>query len=261
MTMELPLRVYPLDERITAFTTTRHGGVSKGSYASFNINPYCGDDPDDVAENRRILAATLSLPAERIILPHQVHGAKVEVLTESDLRLDSKALAEKLEGVDGLITAERNLCVGVSTADCVPLILYDPVHHVAGAVHAGWRGTVQQIACHALRQMQTHFSTSAEEVKAVIAPCISMVSFEVGEEVYEAFSAAHFPMRRIARKYGEKWHIDLPEANAFLLERCGVRRENILFSNECTMGNSQDFFSARRHTISSGRLYTGFVLK
>ena len=90
-------------------------------------------------------------------------------------------------------------------------------HHAIGAAHAGWRGTVQRIAQHTLRKMTELYGTDPKELKAVVGPCISLKNFEVGQEVYDAFSAAGFPMERIARMY-EKWHIDLPLCNQLQLE-------------------------------------------
>ena len=97
--------------------------------------------------------------------------------------------------------------------------------------------------------------------KAIIAPGISLDAFEVGDEVYDAFRKASFPMDKVARRYGEKWHIDLPEANRLQLVACGVSEKNIFLSGVCTHTSYEDFFSARRLGIKSGRIFNGIMIK
>ena len=250
------LTYYDLGPSVTAFSTTRHGGVSTGSYGTFNINGYCGDQPEAVAENRRLLAAALPVADVRhIILPHQVHDSVVKVIDEASL-----GRQDLLEGVDALMTRQTGVCIGVSTADCIPIIIYDPLQHCAVAVHAGWRGTVKRIVEKTVGLMVTDFGSDSSELRAVIGPGISLKNFEVGQEVYDEFQSAGFPMERIAVKYA-KWHIDLPLCNRLQLESAGVRAENIDEAGLCTYDRVDDYFSARRLGIASGRIYTGIVLK
>ena len=250
------LTYYDLGPSVTAFSTTRHGGVSTGSYGTFNINGYCGDQPEAVAENRRLLAAALPVADVRhIILPHQVHDSVVKAIDEASL-----GRQDLLEGVDALVTRQTGVCIGVSTADCIPIIIYDPLQHCAAAVHAGWRGTVKRIVEKTVGLMVTDFGSDSSELRAVIGPGISLKNFEVGQEVYDEFQSAGFPMERIAVKYA-KWHIDLPLCNRLQLESAGVRAENIDEAGLCTYDRVDDYFSARRLGIASGRIYTGIVLK
>lgn len=153
----------------------------------------------------------------------------------------------------------HDVCIGVSTADCIPILLYDPEHHAAAAVHAGWRGTVMRIAEKSIRQMTLDYGTRPELLEAVIGPGISQEAFEVGDEVYDAFREAGFPMSEIARKQ-EKWHIDLWAANYLQLENCGLRINHIQVSGICTYRHCEEYFSARRLGIASGRIFTGIIL-
>ena len=254
--MSPQLLYYDLDPRVTAFSTTRHGGVSQGNYGSLNINSYCGDDPVSVAENRRLLSLELPVPnASRLVIPHQVHDSVVQVIDEETL-----GHQELIEGVDALITRPPGVCIGVSTADCIPIIIYDPINHCAAAVHAGWRGTVKRIAEKTARQMYSFYRSDYGEMQVMIGPGISLKNFEVGQEVYDEFLQAGFPMERIAAKYA-KWHIDLPLCNRLQLEQLGVRPENIRETGICTYDHTDDFFSARRLGIASGRIYTGVILR
>ena len=105
-----------------------------------NINAYCGDTAEHIAENRRRLARALGVEVDQILVPHQVHGTETRVVDAQLLRSSSSERAALLEGVDALTTNQPGVCIGVSTADCVPVLLYDPIHQATAAVHAGWRG-------------------------------------------------------------------------------------------------------------------------
>ena len=255
------LHQYDMWPGVRAFSTTRHGRVGKGNYASFNINSYCGDNDADVAANRASLCRMLGIDMWHLVCPHQVHGDAVaaidsrwmETLSPIEQRIN-------LDGVDAVMTNLGGVCVGVSTADCVPILLYDAAHHACCAVHAGWRGTVKRVARKAVEAMASRYGTDARKLRAVIGPGISLGAFEVGDEVYHEFEQAHFDMARIARRYA-KWHIDLWECNRLQLVEAGVPPAGILIAGICTYGRHHDFFSARRMGLRSGRLFTGIMLE
>lgn len=249
---------YHFPDGITAFSTCRDGGVSEGAYTSFNCTHYCGDNPQHVAANRQRLCADWSIPSNRLIIPRQVHGTDVAVIDESFLVLSSAEQEQLLDGVDALITPLSDVCLAISTADCIPILLYDTRACVVAAIHAGWRGTVARIASLALRRMRALYGTCGEDVCAVIGPGISMDSFEVGDEVYDAFRLADFPMEHIACRY-KKWHIDLWEANRLQLLNEGLLPESIEMANVCTYQHVDRFFSARRLGIHSGRILTAIM--
>ena len=140
------LKTYDMGDGIVAFSTTRHGGVSTGtSYASFNINPFCGDDPAHVAANRELLCKELGIDSRHLILPHQTHGVDTRIISDEFCALPDNVRQMVLEGVDAVMTNVPGVCVGVSTADCIPVLLHDPKHRAVCAVHAGWRGTLARI--------------------------------------------------------------------------------------------------------------------
>lgn len=247
---------YQLGAQVTAFSTLRTGGKSVGNYATFNVTDYCGDVLADVYSNRALLCADLGIEQPRLVMPHQVHGDSIRVV---DADFFSSPQMEALSGIDALVTACRRCCIGVSTADCVPVLLYDPSGVVA-AVHAGWRGTVARIAEKTLRRMQRDFGTVPANVRVCIGPSISMDAFEVGDEVYEAFVDAGFDMEHIAGKQTAKWHIDLWEANRLQLTDAGVNSAHIHVAGICTYKSVDRFFSARRLGIHSGRIFSGIML-
>lgn len=252
---------YKIDEAVVAFSTKRAGGVGQGAYSSFNITHYCGDSAENVAANRALLCAELGIVDERLILPHQTHGTDVVEIDDAFLALDATSRAQRLHSVDAIFTRERGVCIGVSTADCIPVLLYDEKSGAVAAIHAGWRGTVVGIVAKTMHIMKERYGTDFSSAKAVIAPGISLDSFEVGDEVYETFREASFPMEKIARRYGGKWHIDLPEANRLQLLACGLLPENIILSGVCTYTSHEVFFSARRLGIKSGRIFNGIMIK
>lgn len=251
---------YPLADSVMAFSTTRHGGVGTGNYADFNINPFCGDNPAVVSTNQKALALALQVDNGRIVFAHQVHGCRCLHVTEELLSLPVTDRLAALEGYDALITRLHDVCIGVSTADCIPVLLYDPGSQAVAAIHAGWRGTVHRIVAHTLQTMADTYGTRAKDVRAVVGPGISLDNFEVGQEVYDRFADAGFDMDRIARRYA-KWHLDLPLCNRLQLQEAGVCRENILMSGICTFDRVDDYFSARRLGTASGRIFTGVILR
>lgn len=254
------LDYYDMGVGVTAFSSTRHEGCSKGSYATFNINRYCGDEEEDIRTNRLALCQLLGVTDDRLIMPHQVHLTKTVCIDEQFLTLPAMERQEELEGVDALMTNLSGVCIGVSTADCIPILLYDKEHHAACAIHAGWRGTVKRIVINAVEAMRKAYGTHPEQLRAQIGPGISLDSFEVGDEVYEAFLQEGFDMTTISERK-KKWHINLPECNRQQLMTAGLLPEHIAVSPVCTMKQSADYFSARRLGINSGRIFTGILLK
>lgn len=269
------LNYYNLSDDVKAFSTTRHGGVSEGNYASLNINEYCGDSKANTDANRLLLANELGIDANHIIMPHQTHGVESRIIGEEFANLPDGVKKMLLEGVDAVMTNIPGMCIGVSTADCIPVLLYDEEHHAAAAIHAGWRGTQARIVHKAVQEMRMAYQTDPTKLKAVIGPGISLDNFEVGDEVYAAFEQAAFDMSTIAEErikrnpnaddpakaFERKWHINLPLANIQMLTHNGVDEANILNTGICTFDNADSYFSARRLGIESGRIYTGIIIR
>ncbi|HBF05581.1 MAG TPA: peptidoglycan editing factor PgeF [Prevotella sp.] len=278
------LKEYHIAAGVKAFSTTRKGGVSTGNYGEFNINEYCGDEPENIARNRKLLADELGIATDRIIMPHQVHGVEVRQIAAEYLSMPENIRKMVLEGVDAVMTDQTGVCVGVSTADCIPILLYDEEHHAVAAIHAGWRGTLARIVHKTLQEMAFAYQSAPKKLKAVIGPGISLDNFEVGDEVYEAFEQAAFPMGEIAEQRPNaafhvsaaerdrmaeagnieqplKWHINLPLCNKQILIHCGVPEANIQDCGICTYAHSDEFFSARKLGTESGRIYTAILME
>ena len=252
-----------LYSNISHFVTTRHGGVSEGAYGSFNCSPYTDDSARKVMENQQLLLSGLRTHfVKELFIPEQVHGNDCMTINCEFLDASLEMRRALLRGVDALITNEPRCCVCVSTADCVPILLYDKRNQAVGAVHAGWRGTVKYIVSAVLQKMNFGFGTKGEDVIACIGPSISFKSFEVGEEVYAKFCETDLDMSRIShyKKETGKYHIDLWEANRLTLLDCGVPAEQIELANICTYIHHEEFFSARRLGINSGRMLSGIMI-
>ena len=237
---------------IFAFSTTRHGGCGEEAYATFNCTHYCGDNPGHVKANLETLSALLPVHPRVVVIPRQTHTTNVRVIADVPT-------SEELQDVDAVVTHLKGFCLCVSTADCVPVLLYDKDKQVVAAIHAGWRGTVGRIVEKTLEVMRLHYGSKGKDIVACIGPSISLESFEVGDEVYAAFEEAGFDMNCIARRY-EKWHLDLWEANRMQLLACDVLPEHIEVAGVCTYRCHEDFFSARRLGIKSGRILSGISM-
>lgn len=280
------LHHYKIGEHVIAFSTTRQGGCSEGNYAEFNINAYCGDSVEHIQRNRAALCDLLGITDDRLVMPHQVHDTRIAAIDSSFLHLPATERQEELEGVDALMTNLPGVCIGVSTADCIPVLLYDAKLRAVCAIHAGWRGTVKRIVEKSLAALTATYGSRPEDVYAQICPGISLDSFEVGDEVFEAFQQEGFPMNLISQRYPSdsgsiachtllrekfftshsslipsKWHIDLPECNRLQLLSCGVPESHIHVSPICTYKQHDLFFSARRLGINSGRIFSGIKME
>ena len=254
------LHFYDFGQDVVAFSTTRQGGYSESNYGQFNINRYCVDSSEAIAQNRQALCQLLQIDNRHLLMPHQVHLTEIAIIDDDFLGLGDDERQQRLEGIDAIMTDRAGVCIGVSTADCIPVLLYDGAHHAACAIHAGWRGTVSRIVEKAVQAMVQSYGSKPCDLQAQIGPGISLDSFEVGDDVYDTFAQAGFDMVAISQKRA-KWHIDLPACNKLQLMAMGVKPERISVSDICTYKSHDTFFSARRLGINSGRIFTAILMK
>jgi len=246
---------------IAHFCTTRHGGVSVGNFASLNLSPFSGDDINNVAQNIDILSEIIDFDKKKLALPYQNHGCEIRIIDDNYFQLTDIEQKEYLFGVDALISNSKNICIGVTTADCVPILLYDPKKQVIAVAHAGWRGTCDRIAEKTILIMQEHFKCEAINLHVVIGPSISQEFYNVGEELVHNFSDSGFPKSLIFKIKDDKILLNLWEANKWLIEKMGVPANQIEICGICTYSELENFFSARRLGIKSGRMLSGIILK
>ncbi len=225
--------------------STREGGVSEGIYASLNLGLNRGDAREKVLENYRRFTAAIGADYDGIVCAKQVHGDTVRAVTTAD-RGKGIHVPGDFEA-DGLVTDVPGLCLAVFTADCLPILLYDPVRRVAAAVHAGWRGTAMGIAGRAVEKMTDGYGCRPGDILAAIGPGISLCCFETDEDVPNAMTEAMGAgaLRYIQVRDNGKFHVDLKGMNALRLERAGLTPEHIALSDVCTMCSHDRFWSHR----------------
>ena len=225
--------------------STRQGGVSQGIYASLNLGFLRGDERENVVENYRRFCTAIGADVDSLVLSNQVHSDVVRVCTSADRGkgFDRPGDYE----ADGLMTDVPGLGLVVFAADCLPVLLYDPVRQAVAAVHAGWRGTALGIVGRAVEQMGACYGSRPEDILAAIGPGISRCCFETHEDVPNAMTEAlgAGALRFIEVLPNGKFHVDLKGLNALRLERAGVLGAHIAVSPDCTVCLSDKYWSHR----------------
>jgi len=232
--------------------STRLGGVSPFPDSDLNLAGFGDDSQENIAENRRRFLRFFG-NGFRISTAWQVHGNDIRRITALDETGDSDQKA------DAVISDLADVLAGVKTADCVPVLIGDPVSGAYAAVHAGWRGTLSRIVQNAVRTLVQEFGSSAEELVSAIGPAASGRCYEVGPEVVEAFEAEFSTSGKIfSSTSGGHALVDLHLANTDQLVEAGVRKENISVAPYCTMERVDLFFSYRKDRPLHGK--TGRLL-
>ena len=222
--------------------TTRQGGVSGGIFESLNLGVLLGDNPDHVAENYQRAITALNMPLDRLVRSRQVHRDDV-LIADTSHTLD---LFDPIPyDADGLITNIPNLPLMIYTADCIPVLLHDPVGGAVGAVHCGWRSTVMDIAGKAVRMMGENYGSKPTDIHAAIGAGISLCCFETGEDVCNGVLSALGNDKFIFPKENGKYMIDLKGVVRELLIRSGLSLENIDTNPECTVCLHDKYWSHR----------------
>ena len=209
------------------------------------------------AANRQRLAQSVGFEIGRLVTGEQTHSLNIAVVTDADAGRGSVDIDCRIPCTDALITNRRGIALMVLTADCVPVLLYDPATHSAAAIHAGWRGTANGIVGLTVKKMVDEFGSKPENLIAAIGPCIGACCFEVGDDVAVHFS--QWPDTILRRSEWPRPHIDLVLANRIQLEQAGIPASNIESSDECTKCGPYGLFSHRRDQ-TLGRIGTGILL-
>lgn len=223
--------------------TTRLGGVSQGHLASMNIGTHRGDAPENVQRNYEILADALGFDTANLVLTHQTHTDTV--LRVGSAQYGAGLTQPELPECDALITNVPGTALVVFSADCTPILLYDPVTGAVGAAHAGWRGTAAGIAAKTVQKMCEAYGCKAETIRAAIGPNIAQCCFETNWDVPEAMiNSLGKEAENYIRQKGDKYYVNLKEMNALWLKRAGV--ESISISDACTACRPDLYWSYRR---------------
>lgn len=239
-----------LCDDVLHFTSTKTGWGGDGKCR------FTGDTPAVFTSYRRELAESLDLQKTQFVFPRQTHSDHVVLI-------DREMGEADIPDTDALVTNVPGLCVCVQTADCVPVLLFDPEHRAVAAIHAGWRGTVAKIVSKTVRVMQERFQTKPENLIAGIGPSISEPNYEVSADVILRFQTEFAETAGLFRDSGKAGHayLDLWQANRAVLCECGVPENQIEVMGFCSFDGEADFYSARRDGAATGRMVSGIMLR
>jgi len=226
---------------------TRTGGVSEGIYASLNGGPGSADVPANVAQNRDRMAAALGVAPECFVTAYQIHSPDV-------VTIDAPWPADARPRVDAIVTRTAGLAIGVTTADCGPVLFADAQAGVIGAAHAGWRGAFTGVLEATIAAME-RCGADRDRIVTVLGPMIRQPNYEVGPEFVARFEEADPANARFFRPSAQADHalFDLPAYIAARLAAAGMRRVEDL--GHCTYADDARFFSYRRSTHRKERDY------
>lgn len=253
----LPMVESPLFQRETGLQhgfSTRKGGVSKEHLASLNLSFSVEDAKENVLENFRRIGERFGKTPEDFVLSKQSHETKVLKVGTKD-RGKGITKDRDYEGIDALITDEKGIILSCFSADCVPILFYDPIHKAVGACHSGWRGTKGKILQNVVEEMRKHFTSNPAEILIAIGPSICKEQYVVSEDLALSFLEDYpdlgedtaSPIQRISK---DKFQLDLWDLNRRIALNCGIKEEHISISGYCTMENPELFFS---HRYSQGK--------
>jgi YfiH family protein len=238
--------------RLLTAVSTRAGGVSQGEFGTLNVSASVGDDPERWRANRARLYRALDVRPERVAYVRQVHGNCVVEATDLDYLASS---SKQGVAADAQMTNEPGVCLFLTFADCVPILLYASRQEAIGVAHAGWRGTLAGVASVLARAMVVRYGCQLGELRAAIGPSIGPCCYEVGAEV-----ARPFVERRIGavanghdRGRSQRWRVDLADANRRQLVELGLDEANVECCRVCTACNVDRFFSHRAQHGKAGR--------
>jgi len=208
----------------------------KSAPHSFSLALHTKENPSDILKNRNHFSQ--HFPNTKFIVANQIHSANIYIVSKNE-ELGWDSLDNAIENSDALITNQQNIMLTILTADCVPILLFDPKQKVVAAVHAGWKGTKKEILFKTIQKMQETFNSKPKDILAGIAPSIGKCCYEVDWNV-----AQHFKLIKSAYdEKAEKYMLDLPYINKLQLLRAGLEEENIEMSNVCTACEVEHYFS------------------
>ena len=222
---------------VSAGMSTRNGGVS-GEPLGLNLSFSVGDVKENVEENRSLFFGKIGILPDQLALPQQIHSNIVKHVSSSGT----------FSQCDGLITGVSDVCLGISVADCAPILILDTKKMLIAAIHAGWRGTVEGVVRNGLQLMMDKLGCRPEDIVAFIGPCADQCCYVVGDEVATKFAPA------FVRVEGKKSYVNLKAANKSQILEMGVAPDNVEVSPHCTIGESNLFHSFRRDGVHSGRM-------
>ena len=249
----LSIRAWERHRGIIAGMTTRHGGVSRTPFRSLNVGFHVGDQKEDVLINRRLVAKKLSVPLERWTVGSQPHGSSIYKVQNDDAGKGALAEHTAIQGIDGLYTEERGVLLVSLYADCVPIFFFEKQRQVVGIAHAGWKGSVDNIAGRMVEAWKKE-GIDPSAIQAVIGPAIGSCCYEVNDDVIDEVNKLQFKRKVAHKQENGKYRLNLKLLNKQLLMQAGVAEEAIAVSQRCTSCESSTFYSHRKEKGQTGRM-------
>ncbi|ADL12388.1 peptidoglycan editing factor PgeF [Acetohalobium arabaticum] len=247
---------------VTHAFSTRLGGISKGDFAELNLGFHTGDRTENVLKNRQRLCDELEIDYRQLVAGEQVHSDNIEIVTEADRGKGAVEYRDSIPETDALITNQRDVVLTSYYADCVPVIILDPVKEVAALAHGGWKGTVKKIGQKTVLKMKQEFGSEPEDILVGIGPSIGSCCYEVDDYVIKPLSQSVDYWEELVIKTGDNsWKLDLWQANSRQLQDIGVLKENIIVSEICTACNTDKLYSYRAESGTTGRMASLIKLK
>ncbi|MDE0297056.1 MAG: peptidoglycan editing factor PgeF [Candidatus Poribacteria bacterium] len=247
---------------VNHFVSTRIGGLSLPPYESLNLGFHVGDVHETVLKNRERLSATIQMPLPGFTFAKQIHSNTVTVVTAQMRGRGTVDYDTAVEATDAMVTSVPGLCLTVLTADCVPVLLFDPRNRVVAAVHAGWRGSVKLIARNTVEILIQEFNCKPRDLLVGIGPSIGPCHYEIGHDVIaqvkDAFGGTDGYIN--VELSSGKGYFNLWEANRRQIMDVGIPPQNIEVARICTYCDAHRFFSVRHQKGTTGRFGAGIML-
>ncbi|MBI5476949.1 MAG: peptidoglycan editing factor PgeF [Ignavibacteriales bacterium] len=229
--------IFKFEKNIISAVSTREGGISPNLYG-LNLSYKVNDERENVDRNRDLFFGELGIPLNLLAIPGQIHGDNILVVDKPG----------QYPNCDALITAEKNLFLVVTIADCIPILIYDNKNQIISVVHSGWKGSEKKILSSTVRKMQTEFNSKKSDLYCYLGPSARSCCYQVGEDVAHKFESKY-----LINKNGSRKHLDLISFNQDLLNNAGITNNQIEISGYCTICN-RFFHSYRRDKEKSGRM-------
>ncbi len=224
----------------------RRGGRSVGPYAELNVSLRVGDEAESVKNNICDIKHAVGIHNGRVVTMKQVHGDRIVEVTDQTRKEAGEA--------DAMVTREREMYLGILTADCVPILLVAPKRKAVGVVHAGWRGTLAGVAAKMVRLLQEKYDVPPAGIEAALGPSIGACCYEVQSDVTGPFLARWgVPAESSLERRDGKYFLDLRRLNREILANAGISRSRIFEVGPCTSCAREEFFSYRREGEEIGR--------
>ncbi|RIW36333.1 peptidoglycan editing factor PgeF [Bacillus salacetis] len=240
---------------LKAGITSKQGGFSEGKYRSLNMGLHVNDVQETVQKNRRLAAERIGIPSANWVCAEQTHGRNIRWVTKEDAGRGAMDYSTSIMDTDGLITDEPDLLLTMCYADCVPIYFLYPEGRLIGVAHAGWKGTVLDIAGHMIREFN-RYGAKSEDILAAVGPSICRKCYQVDDRVIDKVEKLleDCNEKPYNLKYEGQYELDLKRTNYLAIRNAGIPSGNIIVSELCTSCNENEFFSHRRDNGRTGRI-------